>query len=219
MTMVVDSTVQDRSGLLLGGSPSPTDADINQAELVGIGAARGWLKRTRLDVTKLAFWRRLHREMFGEVWAWAGAWRQETKNIGVAPHQVQPELHKLEGDLQFWLGEECDMPPIEVLSRFHHRTVWIHPFNNGNGRWSRLATDAIAVRRYKLGFLNWALAGDVLRNPDAPERQAYIAAIKAADGGDVRPLVAYIGDRNRALQADVASGDCPGPRPKGTEGY
>ena len=195
----MDTTIHDRSGLLLGGSPPPTDADINRAELVGIGAARDWLKRTRMDVTQFAFWPRLHREMFGEVWGWAGEWRQAEKNIGVAPHQIQPELHKLEGDLRFWLREDSQMPPLEVLSRFHLRAVWIHPFNNGNGRWGRLVTDAIAVRRYKLNFLTWANAGNLLRDPDAPERKAYIAAIKAGDKGDINPLLAYIGERNRLI--------------------
>lgn len=197
--MVLDVTIHDRSGLLLGGSPQPTDADINRAELVGIGAARDWLKRTRLDVTKFAFWRRLHREMFGEVWKWAGEWRQDETNLGVAPHQIQPELHKLEGDLEFWLGDKCDMPRLEVLSRFHHRTVWIHPFNNGNGRWSRLATDALALRRYKLDFLTWAKGADVPRDPDAPERKTYIAAVQAGDSGNFDPLMTYISERNREL--------------------
>ena len=197
--MVIDTTVHDRSGLLLSGSPSPTDADINQAELVSIGAARNWLKRTRMNATTFAFWPRLHREMFGEVWSWAGKWRLEEKNIGVPPHQVQPELHKLEGDLQFWLAVDSAMSRLEALSRFHHRAVWIHPFDNGNGRWSRLATDAIAVRQYKLDFLTWAKAGDVLRDPDGSERQTYIAAIKAGDKGDFGPLIAYIGERNDGI--------------------
>jgi Fic-DOC domain mobile mystery protein B len=197
--VIVDATVHDRSGLLLSGSPPPTDAEINRAELVGIGATRDWLKRTRMDVTRFAFWPRLHREMFGEVWAGAGKWRQEEENIGVAPHQIQPELYKLEGDLRFWLGDDCDMSRLEVLSRFHHRAVWIHPFNNGNGRWSRLATDAIAVRSYKLNFLTWANAGDGLRDPKAPERKAYIAAIKAGDEGDMSQLIAYIGERNAGI--------------------
>lgn len=38
--MVVDTTIHDRSGLLLGESPPPTDADINRAELVGIAAIK-----------------------------------------------------------------------------------------------------------------------------------------------------------------------------------
>lgn len=198
-SLALDVTIHDRSGLLLGESPPPTDADINRAELVGIGAARDWLKRTRMDVTKFSFWPRLHREMFGEVWDWAGEWRQAEKNLGVVPHQIQPELHKLEEDLEFWLGEDCDMPRLEVLSRFHHRTVWIHPFNNGNGRWSRLATDALALRRYKFDFLTWAKADNVLRDPKVPEREAYIAAIKAGDQGDISRLVAYIGERNDGI--------------------
>ena len=134
--------------------------------------------------------------MFGEVWRWAGKWRQGTTNLGVAPHQIGTELHKLEGDLEFWLDRASDMPRLEVLTRFHHRAVWIHPFNNGNGRWSRLATDAVAVRRYKADYLIWANDTDTRRDPDAPERRAYVAAVQAGDIGNFDPLMAYLRTRN-----------------------
>lgn len=193
---MIDTTVHDRSGLLLGGAPAPTDAEVNQAELVNIGAARAWLVSSRMDVTKLQFWRKLHQKMFGEVWQWAGEWRLETRNIGRPPHEIQPELHKLQGDLAYWLSANSHMDQIEILSRFHHRSVWVHPFNDGNGRWSRLATDALAVKVFKRRFLNWESGNDPLHDPVSPERQEYIAVLRAGDNNDFRPLAEYLRARN-----------------------
>ncbi|MEM7281340.1 MAG: mobile mystery protein B [Pseudomonadota bacterium] len=194
--MTNDVTVHDHSGLLLGGSPTPTDIEINQAELLGISAAAKWMRRTRMDVCSVAFWRRLHEEMFKEVWSWAGQWRKEKKNIGVPPHQIQPCFRQLQEDLSYWLSPECDIGEIELLARTHHRAVWIHPFNNGNGRWSRLVADAVALRRLKKSALVWTNTNEDLRDPDSIERQNYISAIKAADNHDYESLIQYLADLN-----------------------
>ena len=193
------ATIGDRSGLRLGSSPEPTDEEINQAELAAIASTRNWVKRTRMDVTQIAFWQRLHKEMFNEIWTWAGHWRRHEKNIGVEPLQITVELRRLQDDLAYWLGHECDMERQEVLARFHNRAAWIHPFENGNGRWSRLATDALTVRHYGLQFLNWADENEDLRNPDSPGRQRYVAAIKAGDQGDMAPLIEYLHELNKEI--------------------
>jgi Fic family protein len=36
--------------------------------------------------------------------------------------------------------------PDQLAVRLHHRLVSVHPFPNGNGRWSRLAADREAAR-------------------------------------------------------------------------
>lgn len=190
--MVVDTTVHDRSGLLLPQSPPPTDADINQAELIGIAMAGDWVKRSRLDVRSVRFWQRLHKEMFAEIWDWAGNWRHSQPNIGVPPQDIQPQLKRLQDDLAFWLSENSDMLPLEILARFHHRVVYIHPFVNGNGRWGRLVADALAIRQFELGTLNWAIDSENFRGPESPGREEYVATMKAGDKGDFRPLMAYL---------------------------
>jgi hypothetical protein len=40
-------------------------------------------------------------------------------------------------DLSFW-HENKTFNAIEISARLHHRAVVIHPFLNGNGRWSRM---------------------------------------------------------------------------------
>ena len=199
MTKVADVTVHDRSGLLLSSSPAPSDEDISQAELVGIVEATEWAERARLDSKDVKFWQRLHGQMFDQVWGWAGEWRQHQPNIGVPPQDIQPKMKILHDDLVFWLSDKCEMTVLELVARFHHRFVYIHPFADGNGRWGRLMTNVLATRELDLPQITWAAGGDDLRDPESEERKKYVAAIKAADKGDFTPLMTYL----KALNAEL----------------
>src|ERR1700730_7886797 len=35
---------------------------------------------------------RIHRDMFNDLWAWAGKYRKSTTNIGVKPYQIKNEV-------------------------------------------------------------------------------------------------------------------------------
>jgi len=89
------------------------------------------------DVLNERFVKKLHKRLFGEVWVWAGAFRQTEKNTGVDPRQIAVELRKLMDDARFWI-ENNTYNPSEVAIRFHHRLVYIHLFPNGNGRHARV---------------------------------------------------------------------------------
>ncbi len=71
----------------------------------------------------------------------------------------------------------------------HHRFVWIHPFDNGNGRTVRLLTYALLV---KFGF-NIQLASRIL-NPTAifcADREKYYRCLSRADQGDDEGLMLW----------------------------
>ena len=119
---------------------------------------------------------RLHRQMFGRVWSWAGKLRTVELNLGVPAWQVEPALYDLMLDVHAWKG----MAPREQAARLHHRAVSIHPFLNGNGRWSRMLAD-IRLRQLGEQPISWpAKIGTV-----SPVRQQYLAALRAADKGDL----------------------------------
>ena len=128
---------------------------------------------------------KLHREMFGEVWKWAGTRRSTELNFGVPAYQIDHDLKNLFDDLAVWHQHES-FPVIEQSVRLHHRAVWIHPFRNGNGRWARLLAN-IWLKRSRHGPVKWPeqTIGDGSRI-----RKEYIAAVKAADRGDYTPLLA-----------------------------
>jgi Fic-DOC domain mobile mystery protein B len=126
---------------------------------------------------------RLHREMFGDVWAWAGKPRRCDLNIGVVWHQVEIELHNMLEDLAYW--EQHWANALEQAVHLHHRAVRIHPFMNGNGRWSRLLAN-IWLRRHNHPVTTWpeGTIGAV-----SPIRAEYLDAIRLADQGEIEPLL------------------------------
>ena len=89
--------------------------------------------------------KRLHREMFGEVWKWAGEIRTRDLNLGVRWSLIDQKLHNLLSDLEFW--DQSGMDLVEQAVRLHHQAVQIHPFYNGNGRWSRMLANILLRSR------------------------------------------------------------------------
>lgn len=96
------------------------------------------------------------------------------------------QLRLLIEDSRYWL-ENGTFPPDEIAVRFHHRLVLIHPFPNGNGRHGRLAADLLAVRLGQARF-TWGRVN--LLEPEETRRR-YIAALRAADTHDIRPLLDF----------------------------
>jgi len=95
-------------------------------------------------------------------------------------------LNALRGDVKYWIDNKtCHFD--ETAVRMHHRLVQIHPFPNGNGRHARLIADVIVVKLGRKWF-TWGRENLVL--PGAP-REAYIAALKTANRGDIQPLIKF----------------------------
>ena len=120
-----------------------TKAELNEFEAANIARALLWAttnRKLKSDLLSASGLKLLHRKMFEDTWQWAGEFRTRQTNIGVAPQKIQNDLAVLLGDIQFWLKHQT-FSVEEIAVRFHHRLVWIHPFTNGNGRFSRLATD------------------------------------------------------------------------------
>jgi len=185
-------TDAERHGLLL---PVQTRAELNRAEAENISSAMTWLflSRRRLrpeSVTDEEWLRRLHRRMYGQVWAWGGQYRTADRNLGVPYWQVRVDMHNLIDDVRAWLTDTTAgrYASDECAIRFGYRLVAIHPFPNGNGRWSRLASDALIVA---LGSSRFTWGGASLAEPGTLRRE-YIAALRTADAdGDLGPLIAF----------------------------
>jgi Fic-DOC domain mobile mystery protein B len=137
--------------------------ELNEAEQLGITAAEEWAFSRKRDVLDQVFLRRLHKRMFKDVWRWAGEPRTTPRNIGVDPWNVGPMLRDLIEDTRYWV-QHGTFSPDEIAARFHHRLVLIHPFPNGNGRHSRLATDLLLVKlgqeRFTWGRVSLVNAGE-----------------------------------------------------------
>ena len=72
---------------------------------------------------------------------------------------------------------------IEVAARIHHCAVQIHPFKNGNGRWSRLLSN-IWLKQNSQPLTMWpSIVGE------SPVRDEYLKAVKEADNLNFEPLL------------------------------
>jgi fido (protein-threonine AMPylation protein) len=126
----------------------------------------------------------LHKEMFGDVMKSAGMIRQADLNLGDPHYNVRGNLFGLLEDLRAWPGLE--MPLLEQAVRLHLRAVKIHPFLNGNGRWSRMLAN-IWLKQNGAVPIHWP---EETIGCESVIRTEYINAIKAADAGDLSLLTA-----------------------------
>jgi Fic-DOC domain mobile mystery protein B len=166
-----------------------TRGELDELEQVNIESGLIWLSRQRQDVLTDDFAVNLHKRLFGEVWSWAGTLRRTEKNIGIDPLQIGVQLRMLMDDARYWADNKT-FDPIEAAIRLHHRMVFIHPFPNGNGRHARIIADTILTRVYGAPPIDWAGGHDLQRMND--RRKNYIAALRAADKGDMAPLFAFV---------------------------
>lgn len=167
--------LDDISGLLVDVK---NRQELNDLEFKNISAAARKYLLKNLTSKSAPFtykWlQKIHKDMFGKVWRWAGIPRDSDMNIGVPKAKIGAEIHKLFYDLGQW--EERKERPLEIAAKIHHRLAFIHPFLNGNGRWARMVAN-LYLHREKLPIVQWPLDQKIFR----PQ---YLKALKAADNGD-----------------------------------
>lgn len=177
-----------------------------------------------------AFIRDLHRTLLREDYVETradinGVIRQYTVHAGIyktRPNTVKTvtgeyfeyaspeETPALMSDLVQWYNEESQknqLTPIELASLFHYRYIRIHPFEDGNGRVSRLLVNFILHRR---GFPMIVVKSDDKKNylfalNQCDTMVGLVPAIGAkASIEQITPFVAYLsGCLERALSISI----------------
>jgi len=188
-TKIADATyIDDISGLKLDTSKQYTMNEIYLYEAKNITKAiLKYLSATpdkKLAPFSYEWFMILHKDMFGDVWEWAGKLRHAELSIGVKAYLVSIEVKKLVDDLEYWHKNKT-FDVIEIASRLHHRAVQIHPFLNGNGRWSRMLAN-IYLKQNGLQPTKW---NENLLSKENLHRDDYIKALKKADNGDYSELI------------------------------
>lgn len=167
-----------------------TQEELDEFEQLNIEKAVEWTIHVRLKPEKILtekFIKDLHKRMYGEVWKWAGEYRKTDKNIGVKWTQIQIELKNLMDDTKYWIDNKT-YPPEEIAIRYKHRIVAIHCFANGNGRHSRMMDDIIIESVFGKESFSWHQSNMVKADE---KRREYIKALKAADKGNIKPLMKF----------------------------
>lgn len=165
--------------------------DLNRLEAENILNAQGKYLRGTVDDPKNWFHvgelKAIHRTMFKNVWEWAGAYRKSITSIGIRPSLIPAQLAELCVEVLSWLQHPVELTFVEMAAKIHHRLVFIHPFENGNGRFSRLVAD-----RFLLAFRCPYPLWPSLLDQKGKVRRDYIQKLQNADKGDYIPLVDFM---------------------------
>lgn len=170
-----------------------TQGELNFAEQQSIIESSKWIFETNhKNILTDQFFKNLHKKMFQSVWAWAGKYRTTNKNIGVEPYKISTEIKNLCDDCEYWI-ENKTYDWNEIAARFHHKAVWIHPFANGNGRFSRILTD-ILLKKHQQSPLSWGrntFSKDDF-STESSMRTAYILSLREADRKNFKRLITFV---------------------------
>lgn len=175
--------------------------DLNRVEAENIMSAQRKYLRGAVNDPKNWFQvsqlRAIHRVMFGEVWEWAGEYRKSITSIGINPYLIPTQLAELCLEVLSWFEYPVELTFVEMAAKVHHGLVFIHPFENGNGRFSRLIAD-----RFLLALRCQHPIWPSQLNQEGIVRKDYIQTLKSADRGDYAPLVDFmmrLGARNPTI--------------------
>jgi len=131
------------------------------------------------------FIRELHKQLYGDIWIWAGVFRKRELNIGVEPWQIATELRNSLATIRYRWEHTDDWSPRQLGIAAHAEAVRIHPFTDGNGRVTRLLADLVFVA---------AQDSETLEQYDWDvDKPRYIALLRQFDSHrDIRDLASFI---------------------------
>ena len=167
-----------------------TRGELDEFEQLGVEKAIAWTMEripTLKQILTEDYIKELHRQMFADVWKWAGEFRTTNKNIGVDKFQISIELRILLHDCNYWIDNKV-FPEDEIAVRFSHRIVTIHPFANGNGRHSRLLADILVSSGFGKPVFSW---GRFNLTNKGEARARYLSALQEADNQNYAPLLQF----------------------------
>lgn len=153
-----------------------------------LAATQAAIDETRIDQRFTAEdIRRMHRQWLGEIYVWAGDYRQVNIAKGefmfAAAGQVPKLMQEFErGPLREYTP--CRLDTVDdqasALAVVHAELILIHPFREGNGRCARLLALLMGLQA-GLPTLDFGGIRGVAK-------KAYIAAVHAALGRDYAPM-------------------------------
>ena len=165
-------------------------------EALHLAAATDWAIRhvaadQRFTASDICRW---HKQWLGDLYPWAGAYRQVNISKGsfvfAMSAQVPRLMQEFERDVMARYTPCAPCAPstfnnpdelLEAMAVTHCELVLIHPFREGNGRVSRLLSTLMALQA-GLPLLNFS-------SITGKQREAYFAAVRAGIGRNYAPMV------------------------------
>lgn len=118
-----------------------------------------------------------------------GVYKKEPNSVrlqnGEMFHYASPEETPIKmAELMNWFRKtesEQKLHPIEIAAQLHYDFVRIHPFDDSNGRTSRLLMNYVLLRN--------GLPPVIIKSAD---KKSYLMALNKADAGDLESFIEYI---------------------------
>lgn len=162
---------------------------MDEMEATKLAEATDWAIRhatadQRFTAADICLW---HTQWLGEVYPWAGEYRQVNISKGGFVFAMAAQVPRLM--LEFERDVLARYTPcaleslddvLEALAITHCELVLIHPFREGNGRVSRLLSTLMALQA-GLPLLNFS-------SIKGKQREAYFAAVRASMDRNYRPM-------------------------------
>ena len=130
---------------------------------------------------------RLHKDWLGEIYEWAGKYRQVNISKDDFPFAATAQVPKLMAQFESGVlrrNTPCTFKDraeiIRALAETHVELVLIHPFREGNGRLARILSTLMALQA-GLPLLDFGLIAGV-------KKEAYFAAIQAGMDKNYQPM-------------------------------
>lgn len=160
------------------------DAEARALERAMVRLVGKYNERHRFTATDI---REIHESWLGEIYEWAGEYRQVNVSKGEFPfaaaNRVPSLMEEFEKDVLARhtpcnFKERADI--IRALAETHVELVLIHPFREGNGRVARVLSTLMALQA-GLPLLDFSLiAGE--------RKQSYFSAVQAGLDKNYRPM-------------------------------
>ena len=121
----------------------------------------------------------------------------QLKNDEIHEYASPEETPALIRDLLNWYQEKNEeLHPVRLAAEFHYRFVCIHPFDDGNGRVSRLLMNYILLKH------NYPMV--IIKSED---KENYLTALQKADTGDLLALIEYVEKQSiTSLKLNIKAG-------------
>jgi cell filamentation protein len=172
-------------------SPNEMDnAEASALERTMAGLVGQYDEKHRFTAVDL---RAIHKSWLGELYEWAGEYRQVNVSKGDFPFaaaaRVPALMEQFERDVLARytpcnFSERADV--VRVLAEAHVELVLIHPFREGNGRLARILSTLMALQA-GLPLLDFGLiAGE--------RKESYFAAVQAGLDKNYKPMEQLFGE-------------------------
>lgn len=169
------------------GITSPGEMDDAEARALGVttaGLVGKYHEGYRFTAVDL---RAIHRDWLGEIYAWAGDYRQLNVSKGEFTFAAAARVPALMDEFDRKIlarHTPCNEPDrtdiVRALAETHVELVLIHPFREGNGRLARILSTLMALQA-RLPLLDFSLiAGE--------GRERYFAAVQVGLDKNYRPM-------------------------------